>query len=44
MLMGLASGTMEHPATFAIQNLYLAGFIQDDIKLTPRLTVNWAAV
>lgn len=41
MLMGIAgSGTMENRASFAIQNLYLGGFLQDDIKLTPKLTVN----
>jgi len=41
MLLGIAaSGQMEQRASFAIQTLYLGGFIQDDIKLTPRLTVN----
>jgi hypothetical protein len=40
MLLGLGSGSMERPASFALQNLYFAGFLQDDIKLTRRLTVN----
>ncbi len=40
LLLGLGSGSMERPASFALQNLYFAGFLQDDIKLTRRLTVN----
>jgi hypothetical protein len=41
MLMGIVtSGSMENLATFAIQTVYLGGFVQDDIKLSPRLTVN----
>ena len=41
MLTGIAtSGSMEHPATFALQNLYFGGYLQDDIKLTSRITVN----
>jgi len=41
MLMGIVnSGSMENRASFAIQTLYLGGFVQDDIKLTPKLTVN----
>ena len=41
MLLGIAtSGSMERPATFAVQNLYLGAFIQDDVRLTRKLTVN----
>nr|MCU0245550.1 TonB-dependent receptor [Bryobacter sp.] len=40
MLLGLGSGSMERPASFALQNLYFAGFLQDDIKLTRRFTLN----
>jgi hypothetical protein len=41
MLMGVPnSGSMETVASFAIQTLYFGSFIQDDIKLTPNLTVN----
>ncbi len=41
MLMGIATnGSMQHQATSALQNLYLGGYIQDDIKLHPKLTVN----
>jgi hypothetical protein len=41
MLLGIAtSGSMEHPATFAMQNLYFGGYLQDDVKLTPRITLN----
>jgi hypothetical protein len=41
MLMGIVdSGNMENRASFVMQTLYFGGFVQDDIKLTPRLTVN----
>jgi hypothetical protein len=41
MLMGIvASGSMSNAASFATQNLYLGGYIQDDIKLAPKLTIN----
>ena len=40
MLLGIASGSMERSATFALQNLYFGAFFQDDIKLTRRLTLN----
>jgi hypothetical protein len=41
MLMGIVtSGSMENRASFAIQTLYLGTFIQDDIKVSPRLTLN----
>ncbi|MBI4903813.1 MAG: TonB-dependent receptor [Acidobacteria bacterium] len=41
MLLGIAtSGLMENRASFAIQTLYLGAFLQDDIKLRPRLTLN----
>jgi len=39
-LLGIPSGQMTRSASFATQNTYYAGFIQDDWKLTPRLTVN----
>ena len=41
MLMGMAaSGNMEKRASFAIQTLALGAYLQDDIRLTDRLTVN----
>jgi hypothetical protein len=41
MLTGIVtSGSMEHPATFAMQNLYCGGYLQDDIKLGANLTLN----
>jgi hypothetical protein len=39
-LLGIPSGQMTRSASFASQNTYYAGFIQDDWKLTPKLTVN----
>jgi hypothetical protein len=39
-LYGIPSGQMTRSASFASQNVYYAGFIQDDWKLTPRLTLN----
>lgn len=39
-LLGIPSGQMTRSASFAGQNMYYAAFIQDDWKLTPRLTVN----
>jgi len=40
-LLGLAqSGSMSNPNSFAMQNLYLGAYIQDDIKLTRNLTIN----
>jgi len=39
-LLGIPSGSMTRSASFATQNTYFAGFVQDDWKLTPRLTVN----
>jgi hypothetical protein len=41
MLMGIAtSGSMQHQATSALQDQLLSGFVQDDIKLFPSLTIN----
>ena len=39
-LLGIPSGQMTRSASFATQNTYYAGFLQDDWKLTPRLTIN----
>ena len=39
-LLGIPSGQMTRSASFATQNSYYAGFIQDDWKLTPKLTLN----
>jgi hypothetical protein len=39
-LLGIPSGQMTRSASFATQNTYYAGFVQDDWKLTPHLTVN----
>ncbi len=40
MLLGIATGSMERSSSFAMQNLYFGAFVQDDIRLTRRLTVN----
>ena len=41
MLMGVvSSGSMQHQATSALQNPFISGFIQDDVKLLPTLTIN----
>jgi len=34
------SGSMQHTTSFADQDIYTAGFVQDDWKLTPKLTIN----
>lgn len=39
-LLGIPSGQMTRSASFAEQNTYYAALIQDDWKLTPKLTVN----
>ncbi len=39
-LLGIPSGQMTRSASFASQNTYYAAFVQDDWKLTPKLTVN----
>jgi hypothetical protein len=39
-LLGIPSGQMTRSASFASQNTYYAGFVQDDWKVTPKLTVN----
>jgi hypothetical protein len=39
-LLGIPSGQMTRSASFAGQNIFAAGFIQDDWKITPRLTLN----
>jgi hypothetical protein len=39
-LLGIPSGQMTRSASFAGQNAYYAGFIQDDWKVTRRLTLN----
>ena len=39
-LLGIPSGQMTRSASFASQNTYTAAYIQDDWKLTPRLTLN----
>jgi hypothetical protein len=40
MLMGIPGGQMQQPASSAEQDLYLGLYLQDDLKLTPRLTLN----
>jgi hypothetical protein len=40
MLLGIPAGSMEVSASSALQDQYLALFWQDDVKLTPKLTVN----
>jgi hypothetical protein len=39
-LLGIPSGQMTRSASYAGQNTYYAGFLQDDWKITPRLTIN----
>jgi hypothetical protein len=39
-LLGIPSGQMTRSASFAGQNTFAAGFIQDDWKITSRLTLN----
>jgi hypothetical protein len=39
-LLGIPSGQMTRSASFASQNSYYAGFVQDDWKVTPKLTLN----
>ena len=39
-LLGIPSGQMTRSASYASQNTYYAGFVQDDWKLTRKLTVN----
>ena len=39
-LLGIPAGQMTRSASFATQNTYYGGFVQDDWKLTPKLTVN----
>ena len=40
LLLGIPEGSMTQNASFADQDIYLAGFIQDDWKITPKLTIN----
>ena len=40
LLLGIPAGQMTRSASFATQNTYYAAFLQDDWKLTPRLTLN----
>ena len=39
-LLGIPAGQMTRSASFATQTAYYAGFIQDDWKLTPKLSLN----
>ena len=39
-LLGIPSGQMTRSASYASQNTYYAGFVQDDWKVTPKLTIN----
>lgn len=40
MLLGIPGGSMEIPASSALQNQYIGLFLQDDWKITRRLTLN----
>jgi Carboxypeptidase regulatory-like domain/TonB dependent receptor len=39
-LLGIPGGEMDHTASYAQQDKYFGIFLQDDIKLSPRLTLN----
>src|SRR5262249_32413133 len=39
-LLGIPSGQMTRSTSFASQNTYYAGFVQDDWKFSPKLTLN----
>src|SRR5262249_16034707 len=41
LLLGVpASGSLDGPTPYALRHYYFGGFIQDDWKVTPRLTIN----
>lgn len=40
MLLGIPAGSMEVPASSALQNQYFGLYLQDDWKVTSRLTIN----
>jgi hypothetical protein len=40
MLMGISTGSMMRSSSFALQNLFYGFFVQDDVKVSRRLTVN----
>ena len=40
-LLGIPSGQMTRSASYASQNTYYAGFVQDDWRVTPKLTLNF---
>ncbi len=40
LLLGIPQGQMTQNASYADQDIYIAGFLQDDWKLTPKFTVN----
>ena len=41
MLLGIPDGSMARTASYALQDRYLAAYIQDDFKLSPKLTLNF---
>ena len=40
MLLGIPGGSMAQTASYALQDLYLGAYLQDDFKITPKLTLN----
>jgi hypothetical protein len=36
-----ASGSVSNATGYSLQNFYYAGYLQDDFRVTPKLTINW---
>jgi hypothetical protein len=40
MLLGIPAGNMEHSASFALQDTWWGTYLHDDLKVSPKLTLN----